>query len=104
MKTRSMSWHEFVFSEKRAMRIFRHVIFWLAWWMYFASTYSYYLQVGHYKLALGHLGSILFLQTFFLVLIHLAACYYFIYILFPRYLLTRKYFLLSAGTIVLAIF
>ena len=99
-----MSWHEFVFSEKRRTRIMRHAIFWLAWWMYFASTYYYYLQVGHYKLAFGHLGSILFLQTFFLVLIHLTACYYFIYILLPRYLLTRKYFLLAAGSIVLAIF
>jgi sensor histidine kinase YesM len=99
-----MSWHEFVFSEKRATRIMRHVIFWLAWWLYFASTYYYYLQVGHYKLGIGHFGSILFLQTFFLVLIHLAACYYFIYLLLPRYLLTRKYLLLAAGTIVLAIF
>jgi len=99
-----MSWHEFVFSEKRGTRIMRHVIFWLAWWMYFASTYYYYLQVGHYKLALGHFGSILFLETFFLVLLHLMTCYHFIYILLPRYLLTRKYFLLSAGIIALAIF
>ncbi|HEY5772560.1 MAG TPA: histidine kinase [Chitinophagaceae bacterium] len=99
-----MSWHEFVFSEKRATLIMRHVIFWLAWWMYFASTYYYYLQVGHYKLALGSLGSILFLQTFLLVLIHLGACYFFIYILLPLYLLTRKYFLLAAGIIILAIF
>jgi sensor histidine kinase YesM len=99
-----MNWHEFVFSENPAHRIRRHIIFWLLWWVYFAVTYYYYLQVGLQKIAFGYLGSILLVKTFLLILIHLASCYFFIYILLSRYLLTKKYFLLTSGIILLAAF
>ena len=99
-----MNWHEFVFSEKPSHRIRRHIIFWLLWWIYFAATYYYYLQVGLQKIDFGNLGSILLVKSFQLILIHLAACYFFIYILLPRYLLTKKYFSLTAGIILLAAF
>ena len=99
-----MNWHDFVFSEKPAHRIRRHFIFWLLWWIYFAATYYYYLQVGLQKIAFGNLSSILLVKSLSLILIHLAACYFFIYILLPRYLYTKKYFLLIAGTILLAAF
>jgi two-component system LytT family sensor kinase len=99
-----MNWHEFVFSEKPAHRIRRHIIFWLLWWIYFAATYYYYLQVGLQKIAFGSLSSILLIKSFLLILIHVAACYFFIYILLPRYLLTKKYFSLTAGIILLAAF
>ena len=96
-----MNWHEFVFSEKPAHRTRRHIIFWLLWWIYFAATYYYYLQVGLQKVAFGNLGSILLVKSFLLILIHLVACYFFIYILLPRYLLTKKYFLLNALPVLL---
>jgi two-component system, LytTR family, sensor kinase len=99
-----MNWHEFIFSEKPAHRIRRHIIFWLLWWIYFATTYYYYLQVGLKKIAFGNLGSILLVKSFPLILIQIAACYFFIYILLPRYLLTKKYFLLTAGILFLAAF
>ena len=99
-----MNWHEFVFSEKPSHRIRRHIIFWLLWWIYFAATYYYYLQVGLQKIDFGNPGSILLVKSFLLILIHLAACYFFIYILLPRYLLTKKYFSLTAGIILLAAF
>ena len=97
-----MNWHEFVFSEKPSHRIRRHVIFWLLWWAYFAATYYYYLQVGLQKIILGNLTPVLLLQSFLLILIHLTACYFFIYILLPRYLITKKYLSLSAGIVLLA--
>src|SRR5688572_21453417 len=99
-----MNWHEFFFSEKPAHRIRRHIIFWLLWWIYFAATYYYYLQVGLQKIAFGNLSSILLVKSFLLILVHLAACYFFIYILLPRYLYTKKYFLLITGIILLAAF
>ena len=97
-----MNWHEFVFSEKPSHRIKRHVIFWVLWWAYFAATYYYYLQVGLQKIILGNLTPILLLESFLLILIHLTACYFFIYVLLPRYLITKKYLSLSAGIILLA--
>ena len=99
-----MNWHEFVFSGKKVHRTRRHLIFWLLWWMYFTAIYYYYLQVGLQKIAFGNLGSILLVKSFSLILIHLAACYFFIYILLPRYLYTRRYFLLTSGIILLAAF
>src|SRR5258707_10268788 len=99
-----MNWHEFVFSEKPAHRTRRHIFFWLLWWIYFAATYYYYLQVGLQKIAFGDLSSILIIKSFILVLIHLASCYFFIYILLPRYLLTTKYFSLTIGILLLVVF
>ena len=99
-----MNWHEFVFSEKPSHRIRRHIIFWLLWWIYFAATYYYYLQVGLQKIAFGNLSSILLVKSLLLISVHLFACYFFIYILLPRYLLTKKYFLLTLSIILLAAF
>jgi sensor histidine kinase YesM len=64
----------------------------------------YYLQVGLQKIAFGNLSLILLVKSFLLILIHIAACYFFIYILLPRYLLTKKYLSLIAGIILLAAF
>lgn len=99
-----MSWHNFIFSDDPGIRIRRHLLFWLLWWFYFAATYYYYVQVGLQKITFGNLSGILFFQTFLLVLIHLLACYIFIYILLPRYLLKAKYMALSAGIILLIVF
>ncbi len=99
-----MNWYEFVFSGKLKHRIRRHTAFWLLWWIYFAATYYYYLQVGLQQITFGNLSSILLIKTFLLILVHCAACYFFIYILLPRYLLTRKYFMLTTGVVFLIAF
>ena len=99
-----MSWHDFIFSYKPADRIRRHLVFWLLWWIYFAATYYYYVQVGLQKIAFGELSTILILKTFLLLVVHIVSCYIFIYFLLPRYLLKAKYLSLSAGIILLAAF
>ena len=92
-----MSWHEFIFSKKATYRIRRHLIFWLLWWIYFAATYYYYVQVGLQKIEFGDLSHILVIKTFLLIVIHILACYSFIYFLFPRYFLRARYFEFSVG-------
>lgn len=99
-----MNWHEFIFSEKPADRVRRHVIFWLLWWAYFTATYDYYLQVGLQKIVFEHLTAIMLVQSMLLILIHLVACYFFIYILLPNYLIQKKYLQLTGGVIVLVLF
>ncbi len=99
-----MNWYEFVFSGKLAHRIMRHTAFWLLWWVYFAATYYYYLQVGLQQITFGNLSSILLIKTFLLIIIHFVACYCFIYIFLPRYLLTRKHFMLITGIVFLIAF
>lgn len=98
-----MEWHEFLFSDKRNHRITRHIVFWLVWWLYFAATYYYYLQVGLQKINFGNLSAILLAKSFVLVLVHLLASYIFIYIILPRFLLKAKYLLLTVSIILLSI-
>ena len=97
-----MNLHDFIFSNKRSLRLSRHLIFWLLWWMYFAATYYYYLQVGLQKIDFGKLTSILLINSFLLVFVHACACYIFIYILLPRFLLKAKYIALTVGIILLS--
>ena len=99
-----MKWHEFIFSEKPAYRIRRHVAFWLLWWAYFAATYDYYLQVGLQKIVVGNLTTNILVESMLLIWVHLVACYFFIYRLLPKYLVPKKYIQLTAGIILLAVF
>lgn len=81
-----MQWHKFVFSEKPAIRLVRHSVFWVAWWMYFSVCQYLYEQpppgglVPYYVL----FGSHVVIKTFLLVCIYAIACYTFIYILLPQ--------------------
>jgi len=99
-----MNWHEFIFSEERSARIRRHGIFWLLWWIYFAATYYYYLQVGLQKIIFGKLTGVMIVESLLLITIHLIACYFFIYVILPNYLITKKYLKLAAGVIGLGVF
>jgi hypothetical protein len=92
-----MQWHEFVFSKKPAYRLFRHSIFWVAWWLYFSlCQYLFqkpFLNVADPYVTFGSsvdpyitVGSLLLLKTFLLVLMDAATCYIFIYLLLPQFI------------------
>jgi len=92
-----MQWHEFVFSKKPAYRLFRHSIFWVAWWIYFSlcqylfqkpflNTVDPYVSFGSAVDPYITVGSWLVLKTFLLVLMDAAACYIFIYFLLPQFI------------------
>jgi sensor histidine kinase YesM len=99
-----MNLHEFIFSEKRKPRLARHLAFWLFWWLYLAATYYYYLQAGLQKIAFGDLSVLLAVKTFLLICALAVACYFFIYVLLPRYVFGKKYLLLGAGILSLTVF
>ncbi len=99
-----MSWHEFIFSNKSAHRIRRHIIFWVLWWIFFAATYYYYVQVGLQRIEFGDLTHLLVLKTLLLIAIHILACYSFIYFLLSRFLLKARYFEFAIGIVLLVAF
>src|SRR5690606_27016048 len=35
-----MSFSTFIFSEKRSIRIKRHILFWILWWLYFGALHA----------------------------------------------------------------
>ena len=108
-----MQWHEFVFSKKPSNRLFRHSIFWVAWWIYFSlCQYLWekpfsggsvpYITVGSVDPYVT-VGSLLLLKTFLLVLMDAAACYIFIYFLLPQFI-KGKWLKPLVGTLLLGIF
>ena len=87
-----MQWHDFVFSEKPAIRLLRHSVFWMAWWIYF-TVCQYILEqpyvVGlrpRYILIESHIE----IKTFLLVCLYALACYTFIYVLLPQLLKDKR--------------
>ena len=99
-----MNLHDFIFSEVPATKLARHILFWLVWWIYFAATYYYYLQVGQQKVSFGEPGYLLVSETALLILVHIIACYTFIYLFLPRFLENSNYGELAAGIVALAAF
>src|SRR3954447_13308291 len=96
-----MQWHEFVFSKKPAYRLFRHSVFWMAWWIYFSfcqylfqkpfsGNVNPYIKVGSSFNSYVTVGSLVLLKTFLLVLMDAAACYIFIYLLLPQFIKGKR--------------
>ena len=118
-----MSWHKFVFSSEASYRYARHILFWLAWWLYFFGSRYFYPATfiswrrspaptpgsnrnaavrweNYWDSVLGS-GSDEILRSLLMMGIHIIACYTIIYFLLSRYLLKRKYLPFLAGIILL---
>jgi hypothetical protein len=80
-----MPLHDLIFSAKLGRRLQRHLIFWVAWWIYFSfCDYLYQLPApagikGFYV----NVGSHLLVKTFLLAIVYSIACYAIIYYLMP---------------------
>ena len=94
-----MNMHHLIFSKERSVRLTRHVIFWLGWFLYLSCTQLRNQtpdEVGMKSFIIyqmGVSGNRIFLQILF--------CYPFIYILIPRFFQKKKY---AAFSILLALF
>lgn len=86
-----MNWHRFIFSDEKWVRFWRHLLFWLLWWIYFTASYYHYQQVGLEKITFEPWNTPFFAKATLLLIIHMVACYYFINILIPKFLFTAKY-------------
>jgi hypothetical protein len=97
-----MNWYSFIFSEKKAIRFQRHFLFWLLWGVYFSLSFFHYQQAGVEKVEFEIWSLPFFIKTLLLLLIHLSACYFFIYYLMPHYLFRSKYTGLVITNVILA--
>jgi hypothetical protein len=98
-----MNWHSFIFSEKKSERIARHTVFWMLWWIYFTASYFHYEQSGLQKIEFEPWNFPFFIRSVLLLSIQVAACYYFINFLMPRYLFRGKLLTLLIHTCILSI-
>jgi sensor histidine kinase YesM len=81
-----MQWHEFIFSEERKHKAFRHLAFWSLWWLYFLLCFFLFQQPlpGRSQPFYVTTGNHLLLKTFLLVLLYALACYPLIYFILPE--------------------
>ena len=98
-----MNWYSFIFSEKKSHRLRRHLVFWLLWWIYFTVSFFHYEQSGLQKAEIEPWSFPFFIKSILLLSIHVAACYYFITYLMPRYLFKLRYAVLVIQIIVLGL-
>src|SRR6266540_3025623 len=101
-----MQWHEFIFSDKTKHRLFRHITFWLAWWIYFLLCYYLFQQPfpsDRIKPFYLTIGPPLTIKTFLLVLLYVIACYGLIYLLLPQ-IIKSKWLKAAAGIVLLCVF
>lgn len=107
-----MKTYELIFSDGFRYRLSRHLLFWLAWWIFFEFTYFmpvyWYpgwntLKVPDPVLESGYLAFYLLviLNTLLAVLVHVFFTYLLIYRLMPRYLVKGKYFAFTFSVTVL---
>lgn len=95
-----MTRQEFIFTKKFPQRLYRHIVFWLVFYVYTVITYFHdgLDKIGFNKWATLEIG-----ENFFHVLTQMIFCYGVLYILYPLFLQKRKYFLFTVGLIVLSI-
>jgi hypothetical protein len=99
-----MKSYDLILSNRLKFRLPRHLLFWLAWWIFFEFTY--FLPVYWYPgwntqsipAPVQQSGYVLFykivlLNTFLAIIIHVLFTYLIIYLLMPRYLVKGKYFM-----------
>jgi len=85
-----MKLQEFIFSQDDSKKIFRHIFFWIAWFLLMLLTclnaVRHVDEQGLLKMFQGHS-----LISFFNILAIIPFCYAVVYFIVPRYLLTRRY-------------
>jgi hypothetical protein len=94
--------YDLIFSNSSHHRLSRHLLFWLAWWIFFEFTY--FLPVYWYPgwntqttpapvFESGYFGFYLLVlsNTLLAVIVHIFFTYMLIYFLMPRFLVKGKY-------------
>ena len=99
-----MNWYSFFFSKKKSLRLQRHLLFWLLWWVYFTVSFYHYEQSGLQKAEFESWNFPFFTKSLLILFIHIIACYYFINYLMPRCLFKAKYIALATGILILGVF
>ena len=98
-----MKTYDLIFSNRLQLRLLRHLLFWIAWWIFFEFTYfmPVYWYLGWNTQTVpapvverGYLSFYLLVlsNTFLAVIIHVFFTYMLIYFLMPRWLVKGKYF------------
>ena len=105
-----MQWHEFIFSEQRKHWLFRHIVFWTAWWLFFLISFILFHDPTPTTPIVNKVNPFnlvprdhLLLKTSLLVLLYALACYPLIYFILPQ-IIKRKWLKATAYFLLLCSF
>jgi len=96
-----MNFYDFIFSDQRSYRLRRHILFWIAWCIYFAITFlvpTYWVPAWNFNGPMpqiekyGVTTSILriLMNCILMTVVHMALVYGIIYYFLPKYLSKNK--------------
>jgi len=85
-----MKFQEFIFSEKRNDRLKQHLLFWSLWYPYITLTHAAY-PMGYPEMAYFKNPLYTFSESFFIVFGQVPTVYVMLYLIFPRFILKKKY-------------
>lgn len=90
--------YPFIFSDAPKYRIWRHLAFWVFWWLAQALLYSVIGFGTKYGYALQLLDSTL--ESLFYIIAHIFLAYTLMYFVLPRYLLKQRYWQTALWTVI----
>ncbi len=85
-----MKLQEFLFSEKKSDRIKQHLLFWAIWYPYITLTHAAN-PMGYKEMSYFRNPIFTFSESFFVVFGQLPTVYIMLYIIFPKFILNKKY-------------
>src|SRR4030095_11980118 len=95
-----MKQYPFIFSNEKKYRLWRHVAFWVFWWLFFAILYSYTPKLSllpdFQRLPVALVDSLFFMVS------HIFLAYSLMYFVIPKFITRERY--LEAGLLVLFFF
>lgn len=94
-----MQQHPFIFSDQKKYRIGRHLLFWLAWYIFFAILYSYTGGISFYP-DVDQLPVSL-VNAFFFMVPHIFLSYSLMYGVIPWFIVKGRYFSAAGSVLVL---
>ncbi len=93
-----MSLHNFVFSNKPTQRIWRHISFWVAWYVYQVMLFLY--NNSNIQNSFWQTLKVRCEKLIVVLPIGIIQCYIIVYWLIPKFLLKKKYFSFICGVII----
>lgn len=94
-----MGIQEFIFSEKRSDRIKQHLLFWGIWYPYITFTHAAN-PMGYPEMSFYRNPLYTFSESFFVVFAQVPTVYLMLYVVFPKFILKKRYL---AGLVLIAV-
>lgn len=109
-----MSFYDFIFSDQRRYRIRRHLLFWIAWCIYYMATFmipTHWIPAWNFDGPMTHVQQYgvglailrILLSAILITSVHALLVYGILYFILPRYLAKDKNWIITTGLLVLHI-